>query len=1237
MDSSLKNISKLLIANRGEIAVRCINAARSLGVASVAIYTISDATSLHVKLADEAVLLAGDGKSGYSNIDDILRVCAECSADAVIPGYGFLSENATFAQKVRDAGLVFVGPTPQSITEMGLKHRAREIARTAKVPIIPGTGLLSSEGEALNAADRLSYPVMLKATGGGGGMGLHICRSPDEIRRAFQMAQDSGKKLLNNADVFLEKYYPRSHHIEVQIFGNGSEIIHFGERECSIQRRHQKVIEECPSPFVEAHPGLRQKLTTCALRYASTLKYKSAGTVEFLVDDDTADFFFLEMNTRLQVEHGITELCYGVDIVALMLRQADLEKGGLCGLTSDELWALQKSGPSGSAIEARIYAEDPYRDFAPSPGFFQEVRWPSIEDTRVDTWIQSGQNVSSHYDPLLAKVMVHAPTRQQAVDKMSRVCSSAVVLRGPITNLDFVGAIIRSNAFAQGRTLTTFLDTDFSYVPCGIDVISGGTYSTIQDFPARPSIGYGVPKSGPMDSISSRIANLLVGNPVGTEVLEITLIGPEVVFTCSAIVAVCGADCSISLGEETRRLWSSFFVQAGQTLKIGSATSNGCRMYLAVRGGFPNIPSVFGSKSTTPSLRYGGLQGRTLRTGDFLYLQSPDVTNVSPEEGFSLPPHMIPNMRNQEVYALQGPHDSEDIMTEDDRVKLYNTAWKVGHNSSRTGIRLLGPKLDWARRGGGEAGSHPSNYLDYGYPSPGGMNWGGDSSCIFTADSPNFGGLICSSTVISADLWKLGQLKPGDTFRLTPVSLKDAVNQIGLVDEYLSAIEHVIKGKQLTAGKFPDKIARTDIGPRSSVLKSVVPSDQPALRPRVTYRQGGDKFLLIEMGEQSANVSIIARLKVLMEKLQSQIKAKLLFTPHISSLMIEYDPLEISQADLLNQIDAIEAQITDTLEMIIPCREIRLPLVMDHPDIEMCIQRYIETVRSKAVYLPDNLEYIRRCNGLSSRREVFDMILQAEYMVPAVGFLCGTPMFYPLSPKVMTCQKYNPTRTNTPGGTIGFGGSLLAGYSIEQPGGYMMAARSLEMWDVFGTKPGFTPERPWLLNPFDKIKFYEVSIEEYDLLARDYFAGRHDWQITESTFDVRKTYESFLEAQNDPDVVDFKRRQSQALEEQEKIEAVLYSEWTAANAAAEKVANLVIEEGSNVPISSPMAANVWKMEVQVGDTILPGQVVAVLEAMKMEINVIAPKEARGQVHAILKGAGSVVDAGDILVLIKESA
>ncbi|KAI0192052.1 urea carboxylase [Xylaria flabelliformis] len=1233
-----KLLTKVLIANRGEIAVRCIHAARLMGVTSVAIYTTSDITSLHVALADEAVQLSGDGPSGYLDIDDIIRICHECSVDAVIPGYGFLSENATFAQRVADEGMTFVGPSPESIRDMGLKHRARGIAQAAKVPVIPGTNLLSSEDEALSAADHLGYPVMLKATGGGGGIGLQICHSSEDVRCAFEMVQNSAERLFKNSGVFLEKYYPRSRHVEVQIFGNGNDIIHFGERECSIQRRHQKIIEECPSPFVEAHPGLRQKLTKFATNYASMLSYKSAGTVEFLVNDDTGEFFFLEMNTRLQVEHGITELCYNVDLVLLMLRQAELERAGRGGIPSAELLALQNAGPSGVAIEARIYAEDSYHDFAPSPGLFQEVRWPSTEDARVDTWIQTGQNVGSRYDPLLAKVIVHGPTREQAVEKMSQVCSSSVVLKGPTTNLDFVGAVISSEPFANGETLTNFLDTRFSYKPCGIDVISGGSYSTIQDFPARPSIGYGIPKSGPMDNISSRIANVLVGNPVGAEVLEMTLIGPELLFTSSSKIAVCGANCEITVDGKERPTWSSFFIGAGQRLKIGNITGPGCRMYLAVRGGFPNIPSVFGSKSTTPSLKYGGYQGRPLRTGDFLHLQAQGSVPLTETDNFELPSHMIPDMSVEEVYMLQGPHDSEDIMTAEDRNMLYNTKWKVGHNSSRSGVRLLGPAPQWARKSGGEAGSHPSNYLDYGYPSPGGMNWGGDSSCILTVDSPNLGGLICSSTVISAELWKLGQLKPGDTFALTPVSLENAVRQIDRVEEYLSVIQQVVSSQTTVSDRFPSGIPSAPIVSNVAILKTIPSPDQSEMPPKITYRQGGDRFLLVEVGEQSANISIIGCLKLLIDKLQSQVDVKLLFTPHISSVMIEYDPLEISQQHLLNRVIEIQSQIEAAIDLPIDCRKVRLPLVIDHPDIEHCIRRYMETTRNKAVYLPDNLEYIRKCNGLSTRREVFDMILQTEFVVPAVGFFCGTPMFFPLSPKALTCQKYNPTRVSTPGGTIGYGGSLMAGYSIEAPGGYMIAARTLEMWDTFGTKPGFTAEKPWLLKPFDKVRFFEVSVEEYDSLARDYFAGRYKWQISSSTLDIQEAFETMKRAQTDPNIIEFKRRQSEALREQEAIENSLYAEWAAEMALNEAVGEeeTATPDDDSVTIPSPMAANVWKIEVEVGDVVDEGQVVAVLEAMKMEIKVLAPKEAKGcQIRTIAKKTQSVVNSGDTLFILSK--
>ncbi|KAF1810058.1 urea carboxylase [Eremomyces bilateralis CBS 781.70] len=1134
--------------------------------------------------------------------------------------------------------MVFVGPSSDSILEMGLKHRAREIAIQAKVPVVPGTDLLESEDEVLAAAERLGYPVMLKATGGGGGMGLQVCKSTEDVSAAFAMVRSRGEKLFKNSGLFLEKYYLNSRHIEVQVFGNGTETVHFGERECSIQRRHQKVIEECPSPFVAAHPELRQQLTECATRYAMRLNYKSAGTVEFLVDDESGGFFFLEMNTRLQVEHGITELCYDVDLVALMLRQADMEKLGAGGIPSSELRSLQKPGPTSAAIEARIYAEDPYRGFAPSPGIFQEVHWPEQEGVRIDTWVQSGQDVSLHYDPLLAKVMVHAPTREQAIEKMGDICSEGIALKGPTTNLDFLRKVMASDAFDKGDTLTNFLDTRFAYEPCGIDIISPGAYSTIQDFPARASIGHGVPKSGPMDNITARIANLLVHNAPGTEVIEMTLFGAELLFTSAAVVSVCGASALVTVDGSERPMWSTLVVKAGQTLKIGTVSGVGCRMYLAVRGGFPNIPLFCGSRSTTPSLKFGGTQGRTIRKGDFLQLTDLTSTWAAETHEYTLPSAMIPPMEVKEVYVLQGPHDSDDIMTMADKDMLYNTEWKVGHNSNRTGVRIIGPAPEWARKDGGEAGSHPSNYLDYGYPSPGGVNWGGDSGCIFSVDSPNFGGLICSTTVISAEMWKLGQLKPDTSFRMIPVSLEDAVQQIRRVDLCLSAIADEIDGKLAAAVQPVWSLGRSDIIPYGAVLQTVQASSENPLRPKVVYRQAGDRFLLIEFGEQRTDIAVVALIRLLMEKLESLADLTLLLTPHVGSVTIEYDPFQISQSKLLSRIHEIESNILATIDITIPCREIRLPLVMDHPDVQECIQRYMDTVRNKAAYLPDNIEYLRKCNGLQSRREVFEKMLHTEYVVVAVGFLCGAPMLFPLNPTFLQCQKYNPTRVSTPGGTLGLGGSIVAAYPIEQPGGYMIVARSLELWDPFGTKPGFTSERPWMFEPFDKIKFYEVSVEEYDLLALDFSAGRYQWQVSESSFNVREAYDTFQKAKSDASVLEYKRRQQEGLKEQEQIERGLYSTWKAEIESEEKAelgGESTVDLNDTNSVSSPMAANVWKVEVKPGDELKEGQLISILEAMKMEVNIYAQKSLAGlKVDAILKKPGSIVGAGDVILSAK---
>ncbi|KAK7230131.1 hypothetical protein V2G26_002301 [Clonostachys chloroleuca] len=1231
---SLLHVRRVLIANRGEIACRCIRACKQLNITSVSIYTRSDSTSLHVSEADESAPLKGEGTSAYLDIDDILDIAKRLRIDAIIPGYGFLSENVDFARRVTEAGMVFAGPSPESISEMGLKHRARHIAVSSGLPVIPGTDLLSTENEALQSAQELDFPVMLKATGGGGGMGLQICYSPDEVSSAFSNVQSRGEALFKNSGLFIEKFYPRSRHIEVQIFGNGQQVIHFGERECSIQRRHQKVIEESPSPFVEARPGLRERLTSCATRYASALNYKSAGTVEFLVDDDTGDFFFLEMNTRLQVEHGITELCYQVDLVALMLRQADYEMAGQVGIPSSELLMLQRDGPVGSAIEGRVYAEAPAKGFAPCPGLLQEVSWPTDPDFRVDTWVQSGQQVTPFYDPLLAKVIVHTNSRQTTIEKMSSLISTEVRLKGLTTNLDYINSIIKSDSFARGATLTSYLDKTFKYNPPIIEVLTPGTFTTIQDLRGRHGIGHGIPRRGPMDSISSRIANILVGNDAGTEVLEVLLSGPEVSFSSDAVISVCGAKALITIDGIEKPMWSRQLVRAGQILRIGFVSGSGCRLYLAVKGGFPDIPLTFGSKSTTPSLKFGGIQGRQLQTGDLLTISEESAEWARHSWEYTLPSDLHLSSDIKEIYVMQGPHDSDDIMTAQDREMLYSASWKIGHNSNRSGIRLTGPKPEWARKHGGAGGAHPSNYLDYGYPSPGGVNWGGDFPVIFSNDSPNIGGLICSSTVVSADLWKLGQLAPDADIKMVPVSYETAVGLAAKVDSYLLSVTQAVKQETtVSVGKGPNlNMPSCLIGGMNAVLKFVEAAGPQ--RPKVIYRQGGDCFILIEFGEQVPDITIIARVRLLVEKLQAQ-QPSLLLTPHISCLTVEFNPQTTSRETLLSSLVEIETSIELSMDMKIPCREFRLPVVMDHPAIAECIQRYMETTRSKAVYLPDNLEYLRKANGIDTRREVFNFVPKNEFLVVAVGFLSGAPMMYPLTSRGLVGQKYNPTRVSTPSGTLGLAGSILSGYPVEQPGGYMMLARTLPMWDTYGTKPGFSNQKPWIFEPFDLIKFYEVSIEEYDRLEGQFLAGKYRWDMSHSTFNLRAAYEKLHSFKADADHTAYLERQKSGLAEQVEIEKRFHEEWQAAMSHHDVMSNGETENQGGMSITSPMAAKVWKVEVKVGDVLESGTKVAVLEAMKMEVSVYASEEHGGAtVASVVRQAGATVKAGEPIIAIE---
>lgn len=515
-------LSKVLIANRGAIACRVIRTLRAMGLTSVVVYAEADADSLHVRQADESYSLGeGPASKTYLDQDKLFEIVRRCGAGAIHPGYGFLSENADFARRCDAEGVVFLGPTPEQMEQFGLKHTARALAQNAGVPLLPGTDLLTDLADALRAADAIGYPVMLKSTAGGGGIGMSRCYSREDLEKSFASVQRLSQNNFSNSGVFLEKFVEHARHIEVQLFGDGKGgVLALGERDCSAQRRNQKVIEEAPAPGLS--DAVRARMHDTARRLGQSIGYRSAGTVEFIYDPETTEFYFLEVNTRLQVEHGITEQVYNVDLVRWMV---ELGAG-----TLPELTTLGKTlKASGHAIQARIYAEDPNKDFQPGAGLLTNVVWPEQEGLRIDTWIQPGSEVSALFDPMLAKMIVHGTDRESARQALMHALDDSQ-LYGIETNLRYVRQVLDDLRFAEGRLFTRTLN-EFDYRPSTVDVITGGTLTTIQDYPGR--VGYwevGVPPSGPFDSYSFRLGNRLLGNPEGAPGLEVTLKGPTLRF-----------------------------------------------------------------------------------------------------------------------------------------------------------------------------------------------------------------------------------------------------------------------------------------------------------------------------------------------------------------------------------------------------------------------------------------------------------------------------------------------------------------------------------------------------------------------------------------------------------------------------------------------------------------------------------------------------------------------------------
>ena len=441
---------KVLIANRGEIAVRIMRTLREMGIGTVAVFSDADRTSLHVRMADEAAWVGpSPSAESYLRIDRILDAARKHGAEAIHPGYGFLSENADFAAACEAAGIAFIGPSADSIRRMGSKTAARQMAIAAGAPVVPGAhDVLSGPAEARTFAREFGYPLLLKAVAGGGGKGMRRVDSDAELDSAFRDASSEAERSFKNPDLYVEKLIERPRHIEIQLLGDRhGHMIHFGERECSIQRRHQKVMEECPSPLVAARPGMREAMGEAATRVARSAGYYTAGTVEFLVDA-AGNFYFLEMNTRLQVEHPITELVTGHDLVRLQLEVAAGEPLRL--QQRDIAWC-------GSAIECRVYAEDPYNNFFPSPGKLTRLTRPLGPGIRLDGCVYEGWTVPIDYDPLLAKLAVWSESRDESIARMLRALREYDVA-GIHTNITFFRQILEDAEFRAGRLHTRFVD-----------------------------------------------------------------------------------------------------------------------------------------------------------------------------------------------------------------------------------------------------------------------------------------------------------------------------------------------------------------------------------------------------------------------------------------------------------------------------------------------------------------------------------------------------------------------------------------------------------------------------------------------------------------------------------------------------------------------------------------------------------------------------------------------------------
>ena len=939
------------------------------------------------------------------------------------------------------------------------------------------------------------------------------------------------------------------------------------------------------TPLAEIPLGKRLAMRFHAGRLARAICLRSAATVRFQYDPEKERFWLDGMQAEFSPAWFLAERLSGADLISMLVTNRY------------ELHQDLAAPVSADGCMVRLLAADPGKDFAPTSGRITSFEIPG--DAVIATAVESGSDLPAR-DPSQPDELAWVATvggRKSPARRAMQDVLATVQIHGLETNLEDLRRITASQPGIRPPA---------SQSSPAIDVLAPGMQTTVQDYPGR--IGrwdVGVPPSGPMDAYSFRLANRIVGNPESAAALEITLSGPTLKFRTAAIIAVCGADMQPELDGNPLPYAEPVEVPAGATLRFASASGPGMRAYFAVRGGI-EAPVYLGSKSTFFLGKFGGPFGRALAKGDVLRIAPVDLESA-PQ---SAAPATVPELGNEwEIGVLYGPHGAPDYFTDNDIEIFFDTAWTVHHNSDRTGVRLIGPKPEWARKDGGEAGLHPSNIHDNAY-AIGTVDFTGDMPVILGPDGPSCGGFVCPATIMHPELWKLGQLRPGDRVSFIPLTLEAA-------ERYTSQLEESLRSLTAPLPTLPPPTRE------SAVLME---QKQPA--PALVCRADGDRNLLIEYGPNVLDLKLRFRAHALLQAIrESHLPGILDLTPGIRSLQVHYDSAKLSRDTLLETIAAANHEIEDLEDTTIPSRIVHLPISWDDPSTRLAIQRYTQSVNPDAPWCPSNIEFIRRINGLDSIDEVYRIFFDASYLVMGLGDVyLGAPVATPVDPRHrLVTTKYNPARTWTPENAVGIGGAYLCVYGMEGPGGYQFVGRTIQMWNTWRQTRDFAPGSPWLLRFFDQLRFYPVSAAELTEFREAFPHGDFQLNIEETEFSM-SAYQDFLAGISE-ETEAFQNKRKKAFNEER-------SRWQRGEAPPPPPDPTTSHKHANgsVPVCATATASVARMLIQSGQTVKAGDSLLVLASASADVIVMAPSD--GVIDEISCAPGDAVNAGQNLMKLR---